>query len=55
MKVARQDLQHAAGSSQLCAGQIGGCVHAMKQFFASHSVDGVMLQMHQTESSDDSS
>ena len=25
MRIARQDLQCAAGSSQLCAGQIGGC------------------------------
>ena len=46
LRVARQDLQHAADSSQLCAGQIGGCeaaVHAMKQIFASPSVDGVLL------------
>ena len=46
MKVARQDLQHAAGSSQLCASQIGGCkaaVHAMRNIFASASVDGVLL------------
>ena len=46
MRVARQDLQYAAGSSQLCAGQIGGCeaaVHAMKQVFALPSVDGVLL------------
>ena len=44
MRIARQDLQYAAGSSQLCAGQIGGCeaaVHAMKQIFALPSVDGV--------------
>ena len=37
MRIARQDLQCAAGSSQLCAGQIGGCeaaVHAMKRIFA---------------------
>ena len=36
MRIARQDLLYAAGSSQLCAGQIGGCeaaVHAMKQIF----------------------
>ena len=46
MRVVRQDLLHAAGSSQLCAGQIGGCeaaVHAMKQIFASPSVDGILL------------
>ena len=37
MRIARQDLQCATGSSQLCAGQVGGCeaaVHAMKQIFA---------------------
>ena len=36
MRIARQNLQCAAGSSQLCAGQIGGCeaaVHAVKQIF----------------------
>ena len=36
MRIARQDLLYAAGSSQLCAGQIGGCeatVHAMKRIF----------------------
>ena len=46
MKVARQDLQHAADSSQLCASQIGGCeaaLHAMKQIFASPSVDSILL------------
>ena len=43
MRIARQDLLYAAGSSQLCAGQIGSCeaaVHAIKQFFS--SVDGVL-------------
>ena len=46
MRVARQDLQYATSSFQLCAGQIGGCeatVHAVKQIFASPSVDGVLL------------
>ena len=46
MRIARQDLQCAAGSSQLCAGQIGGCeaaVHAMKRIFALPSVEGVLL------------
>ena len=46
MRIARQDLQYAAGSSQLCAGQIGGCeasLHAMKQIFALPAVDGVLL------------
>ena len=46
MRIARQDLLYAAGSSQLCAGQIRGCeaaVHAMKQIFSSPSVDGVLL------------
>ena len=46
MRIARQDLHYAAGSSQLCAGQIGGCeaaVHAIKQIFSSPSVDGVLL------------
>ena len=36
----------AAGSSQLCASQIGGCeaaVLAMKRIFSSPSVDGVLL------------
>ena len=46
MRIARQDLQCAAGSSQLCAGQIGGCAaaaHAMKEIFALPSVEGVLL------------
>ena len=46
MRIARQDLLYAAGSSQLCAGQIGGCeaaVHAMKRIFSSPSVDAVLL------------
>ena len=46
MRIARQDLLYAAGSSQLCAGQIGGCeaaVHAMKRIFISPSVDGILL------------
>ena len=46
MRIARQDLQYAAGSSQLCAGQIGGCeaaVHEMKQIFALPAVEGVLL------------
>ena len=46
MRIARQGLHHAAGSSQFCAGQIGGCkaaVNAMKWIFASTSVDGVLL------------
>ena len=45
MRIARQDLHYAAGSSQLCAGQIGSCkaaVYAIKQIFSS-SVDGVLL------------
>ena len=40
------DLQQAAGSSQLCAGQMGGCeaaAHAMKQIFDLPEVDGVLL------------
>ena len=46
MRIARQDLQYAAGSSQLCAGKIWGCeaaIHAMNQIFALPSVDGVLL------------
>ena len=46
MRVARQDLQYAAGSSQLCADQIRGCeaaVHAMKRIFAFPSVDDILL------------
>ena len=46
MRIVRQDLLYAAGSSQLCAGQIGGCeaaVHAMKWIFSSPSVDAVLL------------
>ena len=46
MRIARQNLQCAAGSSQLCAGQIGGCeaaVHAIKRIFALPSVEGVLL------------
>ena len=46
MRIARQDLLYAAGSSQLRAGKIGGCeaaVHAMKQIFSSPSVDAVLL------------
>ena len=46
MRIARQNLQCAAGSSQLCAGQIGGCeaaVHAIKWIFALPSVEGVLL------------
>ena len=47
MKVARQDPQHVAGSSQLCVDQIGGCEAAIhniiiKQIFTSPSVDGVL-------------
>ena len=36
MRIARQDLHYAAGSFQLCAGQIGGCeaaVLVMKRIF----------------------
>ena len=36
MRITGHDLQQVAGSSQLCAGQMGGCeaaVHAMKQIF----------------------
>ena len=46
MRIARQDLLYATGSSQPCADQIGGCeaaVHAMKQIFSSPSVDAVLL------------
>ena len=46
MRIAGLNLQCAAGSSQLCAGQIGGCeaaVHVMKQIFALPSVKGVLL------------
>ena len=46
MRIARQDLLYAVGSSQLCAGQIGGCeaaLHAMKWIFSSPSVDAVLL------------
>ena len=46
MRIARQDLLYAVGSSQLCAGQIGGCeaaVHAMKRIFSLPSVDAVLL------------
>ena len=46
MRIIGRDLQQAAGSSQLCAGQMGGCeaaVHAMKQIFDLPEVDGVLL------------
>jgi len=46
MRIVGHDLQQAAGSSQLCAGQMGGCeaaVHAMKQIFNLHEVDGVLV------------
>ena len=46
IRIARQNLQCTADSSQLCAGQIGGCeavVHVMEHFFALLSVDGVLL------------
>ena len=44
MRITRLDLQCAAGFSELCAGQIGGCeaaVHPMKSIFALPSDDGV--------------
>ena len=40
------DIQDAAGSMQLCAGQDGGCeaaIHAMHQFFVESEVHGVLL------------
>ena len=40
------DIQAAAGSLQLCAGQLSGCeaaVHSMRQLFSSPDVEGVIL------------
>ena len=46
LRIVGHDLQQAAGSFQLCAGQMGGCeaaVHVMKQIFDLSVVDGVLL------------
>ena len=46
LSVAKIDLQEAAGSLQLCAGQIAGieaAVHAMKEAFVSEENDAVLL------------
>ena len=46
MKVFRPDIQRAAGSLQVCAGQSGGCeaaVHAMRNIFEEDDCDAVLL------------
>ena len=46
MCVVGWDVQNAAGSLQLCAGQTAGCeaaVHAMRKIFEDSSTDGVLL------------
>ena len=46
MKVFRPDIQKAAGSLQVCAGQSGGCeaaVHAMRDIFEEDDCDAVLL------------
>ena len=46
LSVAKVDLQEAAGSLQLCAGQIAGieaAVHAMKEAFVGEDDDAVLL------------
>ena len=46
MKVFRPDIQKAAGSLQVCAGQSGGCeaaVHAMRDTFEEDDCDAVLL------------
>ena len=46
MKVFRPDIQSAAGSLQVCAGQSGGCeaaVHAMRNIFEEDDCDAVLL------------
>ncbi|XP_065893485.1 uncharacterized protein [Dysidea avara] len=44
--VIRSDIQRAAGSLQLCAGQLSGCeaaVHSTREIFSSADVDAVLL------------
>ena len=46
MQVLRKDVQEAAGSLQVCAGQSGGCeaaVHAMRNIFEDDDSDAVLL------------
>ena len=46
LSVAKADLQEAAGSLQLCAGQIAGieaAVHAVREAFSNDDVDAVLL------------
>jgi hypothetical protein len=46
MKYLREDIQSAAGSLQLCAGQEAGCeaiIHAFSKFFAGDETDAILL------------
>ena len=46
LSVLYNDIQSAAGSLQLCAGQLSGCeaaVHSMRKLFSSSDVEGVLL------------
>ena len=46
LSVVRSDIQAAAGSLQLCAGQLSGCeaaVHSMRQLYSSPDVEAVIL------------
>ena len=46
LSVIRDDIQAAAGSLQLCAGQLSGCeaaVHSMRQLYTSPDVEAVIL------------
>ena len=48
LNITRQDVQEAAGSVQLCAGQISGieaAVHAVRSFFKSEETEALLLLM----------
>ena len=55
MKCAKQDLQSAMGSLQLCARQNAGCeaaVHAMGHIYAEDDTEAMILLMVQMHSTD---
>ena len=46
LRVLHHDIQEAAGSLQLCAGQLGGCeaaIHAARSMFSSQNCEGILL------------
>ena len=46
LSVLKEDIQEAAGSSQLCAGQLSGCevaVHSVQTLFGSPDTEAAML------------